>query len=228
MGIFSQASRSNQGSQTRSFIYKNFQRFRLFLINNLAGCRAAICGSLRKKEAVCEFIIWFLPSFLFCLFIYFFRDYIDFNYFAKAADEGIGGRLWNVIGGLGMILFGLVLFLPSIRALKIAAHGVLKSSFGIGAMSLGLLLAKSTFDIGVNTFTQKWQAWFFGISMTLLIPCVIALTFAVYFTGHLVYQKDNETPFMQWYRSTEITFRILAGSSVFAASFYALFIRHYS
>lgn len=163
----------------------------------------------------------------FCI-AYSFQDYIDFKYFTQAADEGIGPHLWNVVGGIGIIMFGLVLLFPSFRFLRRATYEVLKCSFGMGVLSFGLLLGRMLFAIGPSTFIKEWQVWAFGISLTFLLMVVVVLTFAVYFFGNLIYNENSNTPFLVLFKTKEKSFRLLVGLAWVAVGIYALLIKHYS
>ena len=106
------------------------------------------------------FFGWFLPSFLYVIFIEFLSNYQAVEYFNEATKQGIGPNLWNMMGGIGFILFFLAVAFYPLKCISKAAEITLENTFAIGSLMFGLLLGQfvtSTQDM--ITHLETWKLW---------------------------------------------------------------------
>lgn len=161
----------------------------------------------RSLSALFEFLLWTVPATLFVLFVSWLEPFHNIRYLQAAIDQGIGPELWNVAGCFGFSLFGTALLWPRAQITRAAAHYVLNTAFGMGALTYGLLIGKSIVAIKAAT-VQAWQAWFWGAGIGLLFLLVAAFNFAIWHAALLCSpMSQREGGFLFWWANRPLILR---------------------
>lgn len=106
------------------------------------------------------------------------------RYLDSAIAEGIGPHLWNVVGTLGLVLFGLFILQPNSRWIAVAANNVLINTFAIGALTFGLLFGQWS-NAFATANLQRWQIWAYGAGSGVLFSMVLVLNFFLWYLSFL-------------------------------------------
>jgi hypothetical protein len=161
----------------------------------------------RGLAALGEFCLWVVPAVAFVLAVSWLESFRRADYLQAAISQGIGPELWNVIGCFGFSLFGLALLWPRARITRLAAHHVLANAFGIGALTFGLLLGQSIVAIAGAT-VEAWQAWFFGVSVTLLFLISALFNLAAWYGALLTSPAaQQDGGFLHWWSGRPLLLR---------------------
>ncbi|WP_143283111.1 hypothetical protein [Burkholderia pseudomallei] len=99
---------------------------------------------------------WASPATVAVLFITHFKNRLPASYLEAAISDGIGPHIWNVVGMLGLALFGLAVLFPKIEFIATGAYQVLINTYGMGGLAIGLLIGKIGGSAAV--FTVKTRA----------------------------------------------------------------------
>lgn len=140
-------------------------------------------------------------------------NYRSVKYLDAAISEGIGPHLWNVVGAIGAVLFGLFLILPTQRWLAKAANSVLVNTYAIGALTFGLLLGQWFYAFQTANL-ERWQAWANAVGFGFLFLDVFVLNFSVWYLGYLSAPDRLNTGFASKLTSVDLRLRFLAGSAL--------------
>lgn len=164
------------------------------------------------REYIRSSLYWIIPSFLGVLIIYCLSQYRSTYYLNKALDEGISPQLWNVIGSIGFLFFGLsILCLPFNRffyALSRIATKLLLITFEMGLLTFGIILGKMTIAFNITPL-QTWQAWFFTITLWLLVVLVFVLNSLIWFAARIIDNASGAAPILKKASNWHWTIRLL-------------------
>ncbi len=87
---------------------------------------------------------------------------------------------------------------------------VLANTFGIGALSFGLLLGQALVAFGGITI-EVWRAWFYGIGIAVLFLLVASLNIAVWYGALLTSPaSQQEGGFLRWCSNRPLRLRAVA------------------
>ncbi|MDV2362419.1 hypothetical protein [Vibrio cholerae] len=122
-------------------------------------------------KAVLSFASWFVPALLFVLWSI--NYFPETEFFSKAINEGKAPNFWNLIGSLGLFLFGICLAFPNNKTLILISTKVLLNAYAIGNLTLGLVTGQLLF-LPFNTLPW-WQVGLFsgGVSIALGLNLLI-------------------------------------------------------
>ncbi|EGQ8517832.1 hypothetical protein [Vibrio parahaemolyticus] len=132
-------------------------------------------------KALISFLSWFLPAFLFVLWSS--AYYPESEFYSKAADEGKAPNFWNLIGSLGVLLFGVCLLFPKAGVISYATNKVLLNTYSVGCLTLGLVVGQ-LFFLPYDTLTW-WQAGLFGSGVVVSLFVVICFNLIVWYLAFL-------------------------------------------
>ncbi|VVE84324.1 hypothetical protein [Pandoraea sputorum] len=167
-------------------------------------------------------LAWAVLSFLAVCGIACFGEHLPSQYLNDAVSQGIGPTLWNVVGVLGMALFGFGVMFPEVRWVTNAAREVLVSTYGIGSLMFGLLaglLLTSFPELAAKV--EIGRALAMGLSGIILLSAAGVLNFAVWCLGALMVQSDGEGAFlwrakrMHWPSRQILSWRFIATPPLF-------------
>jgi hypothetical protein len=138
-------------------------------------------------SAIGTFVSWFIPAFLFVLFVsHYFPDH---EFYAKAIDEGKAPNFWNAIATLGLFLSCVVLMLPHVGFLKYCAISVLNNCYAIGCLTLGLLLGQ-WFFLPWETLTW-WQQGLYAGGSFFFMAIAFIINFCVWYIAYLLSEQSS-------------------------------------
>ena len=133
------------------------------------------------------FASWAIPAFMFVVLVSFLETSRDVSYYQDAISQGVGPKLWNVMGAFGFALFFVSLVFPKIRCFAIAAKQVLLNVFAIGALTFGLLFGQFICLIPeLDKYFDGWQFYFFGPVIVVLLVAVALLNLATWYMSYLI------------------------------------------
>ncbi|HEY5604235.1 MAG TPA: hypothetical protein VIM41_14125 [Gammaproteobacteria bacterium] len=166
-------------------------------------CRSIAISDFRPSVGFSEYFVlsaaWLLPSFFAVIFINWFSRHHSAQYFETAISQGISPQLWNVTGAIGLLFFGLTVASLRIQAIsnlfaKISSP-VLRVAFEMGLLGFGLMLGKLfvAFD---NSQLERWQAWFYGITLGWLFALVLAINSLLWLAARLLESKMGPAPIL--------------------------------
>jgi hypothetical protein len=133
------------------------------------------------------FMSWFLPAFLFVLWSASFFPQNEF--YSDSIEEGKAPVFWNLIGSLGLFMFGICLLFPRCKFLATSANRVLLNAFATGCLTLGLIIGQLVF-LPYNTLSL-WQLGVFGSGSLLLTTIAVGLNFFLFYVAFLLSGKNN-------------------------------------
>jgi hypothetical protein len=130
------------------------------------------------------------------------------EYFNAAIEEGIGTHLWNVLGCIGIMSFGLFVAKPDAKRLAMAANWVLLNTFAIGSLTMGLLFSKL-----VNAFIgadfKHLETWGYGVVFVLLFIIVTTLNTSLWYLGYLSMPARLGTGFAETLSRVDLRLRVV-------------------
>lgn len=147
--------------------------------------------------------------------------YRSVEYLDAAISEGIGPHLWNVVGAIGAVLFGLFLILPTQRWLAKAANNVLVNTYAMGALTFGLLFGQWFYAFHTANL-ERWQAWANALGFGFLFLDVFFLNFSVCYLGYLSAPERLNTGFASKLASVDLRLRLFAGAALGVMTVYFL------
>jgi len=151
------------------------------------------------RSGIGIFLWWSVPAGLFVYGAREFKEYLPHAYFEAAISEGIGPRLWNVLGSLGLVLFGLLLLFPRSKFLGKSAHHVLSNTFAIGGLTFGLAMGRLIFGLANESINMEaWRLWLAGAGTFVLVVQVIFLKFSLWVMGCLAKPDQNGERTLLW------------------------------
>ena len=154
---------------------------------------------------------WAVPSFSFVLAVDRFHEHVPSVYLQAAISEGIGPHLWNVIGTLGLVLFGLALLFPRVHFIARSAHQVLINTFAIGGLSFGLLFGQlATALVSATANIATWKAWLIGAGGLFLAIQVLALNFSLWYFSQLMASREEADHFLHQVERVALRLRVAA------------------
>lgn len=143
------------------------------------------------------FLWWSVPAFLFVVLSSIFHENLPSQYFEAAISEGIGPHFWNVIGTMGLFLFGLLLLFPRSKILATGAHQALISTFVTGGLAWGLMFGGFASDLHrISTTIETWRVWVTSIGGLLLSLQVVFLNLALWYLGNLAKPSIGRNGFL--------------------------------
>ncbi len=134
--------------------------------------------------AIGSFVAWSFPAFLAVMFTRWLGRCRSVQYFDAAIAEGIGPHLWNVIGTIGIFLFGLFLLLPQERWLARASNSVLINTYSIGSLTFGLIFGQWFYEFQMVTL-EAWHAWANALGFGFLFFVIFMLNLFIWYLGFL-------------------------------------------
>jgi hypothetical protein len=189
-----------QSPTLKAYIRTQFSKFDYSDFSPLPGVR----------NAAVIFMAWALPAVLTVTFTNWRGRYTSVKYLNAAISEGIGPHLWNVVGAVGIALFGLFILVPRSKWLALAANNVLVNTYAIGALTFGIL-----FGQWANAFAtanlDRWQAWANGVGFGFLFTSVITLNFIVWYLGYLSMPARINTGFAAKLSTVDLRVRAIFG-----------------
>ena len=154
--------------------------------------------------------VWAI-AFSFVLAVDRFHEHVPSVYLQAAISEGIGPHLWNVIGTLGLVLFGLALLFPRVHFIARSAHQVLINTFAIGGLSFGLLFGQlATALVSATANIATWKAWLIGAGGLFLAIQVLALNFSLWYFSQLMASREEADHFLHQVERVALRLRVAA------------------
>lgn len=160
------------------------------------------------EGAVRDSVTWGISGLLLVLLATVATDYSSGEYLTIAAGEGLGPRLWNVIGTAGLVFFGVFLMRP-LAGTAYLANLFLSGTHSLGAFMAGLILGGFLLQIPAMFVDHGWvwlSIWTVVLSVG-LATCVL-MNFCVWYIGWLVKQQG---PFLNWLNGIGVKYRISVG-----------------
>lgn len=177
------------------------------------------------SNAATVFFGWAIPAFVGVMFARWLGHHRSVEYLNKAISEGIGPHLWNVVGAIGIVLFGLFLILPTQQRIATAANNALKNTYAIGCLTFGVLFGQWLYAFHTTTF-EGWQAWANALGFGSLFLDLFVLNFAVWYMGYLSAPDRLNTGFASKLASVNLRLRILIGTTLgFLTLFFLLTVK---
>ncbi len=170
------------------------------------------------------FLIWALPAFI-IVFLYS-KYFPNSAFLCGAITEGIGPNLWNFIGSLGLISFGLTLiFSKNIKFLEIISVKILSTTFAIGSLTFGLLLGQWYFLLTTSNLVW-WIIGFLGVTSGLLILVIFLCNLVIWYLLFLIAEENEEkSQFLNSLEKMHFIFRFIIGIIIISITS-VLFTQH--
>lgn len=154
---------------------------------------------------------WAAPSMLAVWLITYFRKYLPFSYLDAAISDGIGPHLWNVVGLLGLALFGLAVLLPRCKFIANSAYQVLTNTYAMGGLAIGLLVGQITARIpSALSKLELWKAWLMGTGIAFVTLELFALNFSLWCLASLMRTTAGHDGFLRRIEGIDLRLRFLA------------------
>lgn len=136
-----------------------------------------------------------------------------FSYIRAATPEAIGPHLWNVIGTVAAMAFGLVLLFPRVARFARFADYLFLTTFGIGTLMFGVLLGEffSTEPSGSHSVLLR-MGLYAGVSILLMI--CFAFNFALWFAASLLSDSSRHAKLVQKWLQTALWLRLVIAVAV--------------
>ncbi|WP_194435172.1 hypothetical protein [Vibrio fluminensis] len=166
-------------------------------------------------KALISFFSWFLPAFLFVLWSSY--CYPESEFYSKAINEGKAPNFWNLIGSLGVLLFGACLLLPKTRGISYVTNRVLLNTYSVGCLTLGLVVGQ-LFFLPYDTLTW-WQAGLFGSGVVVSLFFVICFNLIVWY---LAFLTSRYSQFLDKMATLSVFYRLPISLTVMSLMVYLL------
>jgi len=130
------------------------------------------------------------------------------SYIRAAVPEAIGSHLWNAIGAIAVMAFGLVLLFPRVARFARFADDLLVTTFGIGELMFGALLGElfSTEPPGNLSVLLRFLAY---TQVSIELMACFALNFALWFAASLLSDSSRHARLVQKWRQTALWLRLM-------------------
>ncbi|WP_186165056.1 hypothetical protein [Burkholderia gladioli] len=154
---------------------------------------------------------WAAPATVAVLFITHFKSRLPASYLEAAISDGIGPHIWNVVGMLGLVLFGLAVLFPKIKFIATGAYQVLINTYGMGGLAIGLLIGKIGAQLPSSlSKIELWKAWLAGTGIALLMFELFVLNFSLWCFASLVRSTKEDDGFLRHVASIDLRLRLFA------------------
>ncbi|CAJ9280058.1 Uncharacterised protein [Burkholderia pseudomallei] len=154
---------------------------------------------------------WAAPATVAVLFITHFKNRLPASYLEAAISDGIGPHIWNVVGMLGLVLFGLALLFPKIKFIATGAYQVLINTYGMGGLAIGLLIGKIGAQLPSSlSKIELWKAWLAGTGIALLMLELFVLNFSLWCFASLMRSTKEDDGFLRHVASIDLRLRLFA------------------
>ncbi|PQV44558.1 hypothetical protein [Paraburkholderia sp. BL21I4N1] len=154
---------------------------------------------------------WAAPATVAVLFIIRFKNQLPASYLEAAISDGIGPHIWNVVGMLGLVLFGLAVLFPKIKFIATGAYQVLINTYGMGGLAIGLLIGKIGAQLPSSlSKLELWTAWLTGTGIALLMLELFVLNFSLWCFASLMRSTNEDDGFLRHVGSIDLRLRLLA------------------
>lgn len=166
-------------------------------------------------NALVIYFAWATPAALVVSLTRWRGRFTSVKYLDSAIAEGIGPHLWNVVGTLGIVLFGLFILQPRSRWIAVAANNVLINTYAIGALTFGLLFGQWS-NAFASANLQRWQIWANGAGFGFLFSMVLVLNFSLWYLSFLSTPARLSTGFAASLSKIDFRLRSLLGVPLMA------------
>lgn len=174
------------------------------------------------KEAATVFLSWAAPAFFFVLGVKYFEAFRTVEYYKDAISQGIGPKLWNVIGAFGFAFFGLSLVFTKTKAFSYIANRILINVYAIGSLTFGLLLGQFVCLIPeLDQYLDGWRLYLFTPLSAVLLTAVAIINLGVWYLSYLIQWKGN---FHQRVGQIHLMLRIFIGCATTSIPIWLLWI----
>ncbi|WP_157656218.1 hypothetical protein [Burkholderia ubonensis] len=154
---------------------------------------------------------WAAPATVAVLFITHFKNQLPASYLEAAISDGIGPHIWNVVGMLGLVLFGLAVLFPKIKFIATGAYQVLINTYGMGGLAIGLLIGKIGAQLPSSlSKLELWRAWLAGTGIALLMFELFVLNFSLWCFASLMRPTKEDDGFLRHVASIDLRLRLFA------------------
>ena len=154
---------------------------------------------------------WAAPATVAVLFITHFKNRLPASYLEAAISDGIGPHIWNVVGVLGLALFGLAVLFPKIEFIATGAYQVLINTYGMGGLAIGLLIGKIGAQLPSSlSKLELWKAWLAGTGIGLLMLELFVLNFSLWCFASLMRSTKEGDGFLRRAASIDLRLRLFA------------------
>ncbi len=154
---------------------------------------------------------WIMPAFT---YVWFVSKIARFSYLEAAILEGLGPHLWNVMGSLGIILFGFAVLFPRSKCFATGAYHILANAHAVGALAIGLLLGQLTTGLAsAPADIAIWRFWLIGLGGAFMLLLVFLFNFCLWYLGYLATSTQCGVNFFDCVEKLSFPFR--AGSLCF-------------
>lgn len=190
---------TRQLSNIRSYLKVQFAPFSLSFFGS----------SIAPIEGLRVAFWWVSPATLAVLFIAQFRNQLPASYLEAAISDGIGPHIWNVVGMLGLALFGLAVLFPRVKFIATGAYQILINTYGMGGLAIGLLIGKILAQLPPSlSKLELWDAWFAGTGITLLILELFVLNFSLWCFASLMRSTKENGGFLHHVENIDLRLRL--------------------
>ncbi|VBB12296.1 hypothetical protein [Burkholderia stabilis] len=154
---------------------------------------------------------WAAPATVAVLLITHFKNQLPSGYLEAAISDGIGPHIWNVVGMLGLVLFGLAVLFPTIKFIATGAYQVLINTYGMGGLAIGLLIGKigAQLPSSLSKF-ELWKIWLAGTGIALLMLELFVLNFSLWCLASLMRSTKEDDGFLRRVASIDLRLRLFA------------------
>ncbi|WP_157636707.1 hypothetical protein [Burkholderia ubonensis] len=192
---------THQLSNVRSYVKAQLSPFN----------RAFFWSAIVPMEGLRVAFWWAAPATVAVLFITYFRNQLPASYLEAAISDGIGPHIWNVVGMLGLVLFGLAVLFPKIKFIATGAYQVLINTYGMGGLAIGLLIGKIGAQLPSSlSKLELWKAWLAGTGIALLMLELFVLNFSLWCFASLVRSTKKDDGFLRRVASIDLRLRLFA------------------
>ncbi|WP_155648950.1 hypothetical protein [Burkholderia stagnalis] len=154
---------------------------------------------------------WAAPATVAVLFITHFKNQLPASYLEAAISDGIGPHIWNVVGMLGLVLFGLAVLFPKIKFIATGAYQVLINTYGMGGLAIGLLIGKIGAQLPSSlSKLELWKTWLAGTGIALLMFELFVLNFSLWCFASLMRPTKEDDGFLRHVASIDLRLRLFA------------------
>lgn len=128
-------------------------------------------------------------------------------YLLSAAQEGMSAILWNVMAVIGFMASAIALLFPRWDSVAGVARHVLMTTFGMGALMLGLLLAQAVAQDSGSALVG-WRSWMFDARLTVLFLAAYTFNFGVWYFASLMSDRSRREGFL--HKMSTVSIRVRA------------------
>ncbi|WP_155774593.1 hypothetical protein [Burkholderia stagnalis] len=173
--------------------------------------RSTVWSPLVFVEGVTIVFWWAAPAMIAVWLITYFRKHLPFNYLNAAISDGIGPHLWNVVGMLGLALFGLAVLIPRCKFIANSAYQVLINTYAMGGLAIGLLIGQITARLpSALSKLELWKAWLTGTGIAFVMLELFALNFSLWCLASLMRTAAGHDGFLRRVERIDLRLRFLA------------------